>query len=405
MSNKARKSMLVLSTLLVLSMLTGCMQMEVSLELYKDKTGSLSVTAAVMEDFTEEGQAEIIADDKLGTIDHDTEGITVIQEDLSYEYQGVKYVGSKETVQFDSSDILFEGYEDSELIRTDLGNGIVRIELPLETEGNADEVSEDDLGMIQFMEAMGGKIAFTFKTDYEVVYTNADHVKDGVYTWNLLTKLGETDYSAIIEYRETENVVETIISQKRLDSEEKIGVPKYDKDFHGKALEKLGILKGTDKGLELDKPLTRAEGVAVYARLLGVEDEIAKFNEENPNYSTGFTDVPNWVKPTINYLHSKGLVAGISRDKYGSDLGMTETQYATLVLRALGFSESKGEFTWDTASDKLKEIGFYNEDVLNHKSVLKGQFTRRGMAYISYNALYYRNNVTNECLIDSLLER
>ncbi len=102
MSNKARKSMLVLSTLLVLSMLTGCMQMEVSLELYKDKTGSLSATAAVMEDFTEEGQAVIIADDKLGTIDPDTEGITVIQEDLSYGYQGVKYVGSKETVQFDN---------------------------------------------------------------------------------------------------------------------------------------------------------------------------------------------------------------------------------------------------------------------------------------------------------------
>jgi len=142
----------------------------------------------------------------------------------------------------------------------------------------------------------------------------------------------------------------------------------------------------------------------MYSRLLKLEDEIAKFEKENPDYKTGFTDAPNRAKPAVNYLHYRKLVNGVSHDKYGSGNLMTEAQYATLVLRALGYDDSEGDFVWNKANEKLKEIGLYNGDTADPDTMLSGSFTRRGMAYISFNALFFPNKTTGEVLIDKFLE-
>ncbi len=119
-----------------------------------------------------------------------------------------------------------------------------------------------------------------------------------------------------------------------------------------KFLASLGYLKGTDDGLELERNLTRAEGAIMYSRLLGLEEEAQVFASENPNYESGFTDVPEWAEDTLNYLHHLDLVNGISETLYGSNAPMTEAQYTTLVLRALGYSDRDGGFCLECINTK-----------------------------------------------------
>ena len=57
-------------------------------------------------------------------------------------------------------------------------------------------------------------------------------------------------------------------------------------------LQSQGILKGSDKGLELDKELNRVEGALIYARVIGLESEIEQFkNQPDPNYVMPFKDI------------------------------------------------------------------------------------------------------------------
>lgn len=54
----------------------------------------------------------------------------------------------------------------------------------------------------------------------------------------------------------------------------------FDPNFYGEKLQELGILKGLDKGLELDSELTRVQGLLIYSGILGIDlldvDEISK---------------------------------------------------------------------------------------------------------------------------------
>lgn len=54
--------------------------------------------------------------------------------------------------------------------------------------------------------------------------------------------------------------------------------------------------------------------------------------------------MPDWAKSTIDYLHANNLVNSISKTKYGSNEIMTLNEYSTLILRALGYSGSFGDF-------------------------------------------------------------
>jgi hypothetical protein len=290
----------------------------------------------------------------------------------------------------------------------DLENGNKRFEMTVELgdetlEGQ--ETTQDDAQVWAMLEATGMKILYSITTDYEVVSHNA-HIVDGdKYSLDLLRlsrELENTDEDSMIFFVEieTESTTEPEEDVEQDDEESKgsreevenrlkaaIQLDRNHQDFYGEALKELGILKGTEKGLELDKELTRAEGAVMYSRLLGLEEEIELFASENPDYTTDFTDVPDWVKPTINYLHSKGYVNGISTTEYGSGNFMKETEYATLVLRALGYKDGE-DFEWNTANVRAEELGLFAKDAVQPSVMLGGEFNRRKMAYISYNALF-----------------
>jgi hypothetical protein len=413
-----RKISLVAMMVALIMVLTGCIQMEVGVELNKDGSGGMEILMAQNTDLLEEEldpEAEAETDSLTFFQDEDfegMEGVTTTTEAVEYMDKGYNFAGEKAIIEIEDMESFIaqmnekEGEDGIRLV--DLENGNKRFEMTVELgdetlEGQ--ETTQDDAQVWAMLEATGMKILYSITTDYEVVSHNA-HIVDGdKYSLDLLRlsrELENTDEDSMIFFVEieTESTTEPEEEVEQDDEESKgsreevesrlkaaIQLDRNHQDFYGEALKELGILKGTEKGLELDKELTRAEGAVMYSRLLGLEEEIELFASENPDYTTDFTDVPDWVKPTINYLHSKGYVNGISTTEYGSGNFMKETEYATLVLRALGYKDGE-DFEWNTANVRAEELGLFAKDAVQPSVMLGGEFNRRKMAYISYNALF-----------------
>lgn len=413
-----RKISLVAMMVALIMVLTGCIQMEVGVELNKDGSGGMEILMAQNTDLLEEEldpEAEAETDSLTFFQDEDfegMEGVTTTTEAVEYMDKGYNFAGEKAIIEIEDMESFIAQMNEKEgeigLRLVDLDNGNKRFEMTVELGDetlDGQETTQDDAQVWAMLEATGMKILYSITTDYEVVSHNA-HIVDGdKYSLDLLRlsrELENTDQDSMIFFVEieTESTTEPEEEVEQDDEESKgsreevenrlkaaIQLDRNHQDFYGEALKELGILKGTEKGLELNKGLTRAEGAVMYSRLLGLEEEIELFASENPDYTTDFTDVPDWVKPTINYLHSKGYVNGISTTEYGSGNFMKETEYATLVLRALGYKDGE-DFEWNTANVRAEELGLFAKDAVQPSVMLGGEFNRRKMAYISYNALF-----------------
>ncbi|MBE6912476.1 MAG: S-layer homology domain-containing protein [Ruminococcaceae bacterium] len=103
-----------------------------------------------------------------------------------------------------------------------------------------------------------------------------------------------------------------------------------DPQKSAEALKELDLFRGTDKGFELSRPMTRAEAAAMLVRFLGAEEKAL-----NGSFSHPFTDVPGWADKYVGWLYQSGLTKGISNTLYGSQQPVTAWQYATFITRAL----------------------------------------------------------------------
>ena len=113
-----------------------------------------------------------------------------------------------------------------------------------------------------------------------------------------------------------------------------------------------GLFLGTDLGYELDRAPTRAEAAVLFVRVLGREDEALAGDGTSP-----FTDVPAWAAKHIALLYREGLTVGQSETLFGSDSTTSARDYATFLLRAMGYTDGV-DFQWETAMDTAAELGF-----------------------------------------------
>jgi hypothetical protein len=143
------------------------------------------------------------------------------------------------------------------------------------------------------------------------------------------------------------------------------------------ALHSLGLFQGTTAGYELDRAPTRAEAAAMLVRLLGKEADAKALT-----YSAPFTDVPAWAQPYVQYLYDNGLTTGKTATAFGPSDKCTAQQYAAFLLRALGYSEKSGDFTYAKAVDFAATKGVVDAFDCNQKS-----FLRDNVAAMSYTAL------------------
>lgn len=160
-------------------------------------------------------------------------------------------------------------------------------------------------------------------------------------------------------------------------------------------LETLGLLRGTYRGLEPERPATRAEAVVMLLRLLGEETAA-----EQAALSSPFTD-GGWADAYLGYAAKHRLIRGQSGSVFGSGEAAGARDYVTMVLRALGYREGR-DFTWEEALVFSDRIGLTHGEFAGDGGEA---FLREDLALVSYTALTLRQRGSELRLIDSLYLR
>ncbi|SMC86735.1 S-layer homology domain-containing protein [Papillibacter cinnamivorans] len=158
--------------------------------------------------------------------------------------------------------------------------------------------------------------------------------------------------------------------------------PKYT--AYADRLNVLGLFNGTGTDsnghpiYQLDRAPTRAEALVMLIRLLGEEENAKSYTGENP-----FTDTESsWAKAYVAYAYSKGYTTGVSATAFNPNTTATANMYLTFLLRALGYSDKSGDFSYSTAYLKAAETG-----VCKSGQYTSDTFYRDDCVYTSYNAL------------------
>jgi len=160
------------------------------------------------------------------------------------------------------------------------------------------------------------------------------------------------------------------------------------------ALRELGLFLGTNSGFELDRAATRTEAAVMTVRLLGKETEAQKENFPHP-----FTDVPAWANFYIGYLYHYKITLGISETQFGSSRTATSAQYATFVLRSLGYDDSAGDFAWDKSLEKMVSLGIITSA---QAQTFASKPLRGHIAAISHLSLFANLKDTGTTLLEKL---
>lgn len=364
-----KAALVTLLTLGLMFVLTGCGLTELNIVLNDDLSGTVEVIDLLDSKAAEEGvtsretsdfsELKLISEENIQRVEND---VTMVGTKKVYEFENITHLKNlKYTVKEE--------------------NGIV--ELTGEDASSPEQV-EQEKAISAMLRAEGYKASLRLKVTGKVLETNAKEQKDGELYWDLLDESLLTEGKLWVKY---EKGASAVVKEEPAPA---ATVKEYDLEKLAKELQAAGILKGSDKGFELEKELTRVEGTLIYARLLGLDEEIAAFaNDTTTGYVMPFTDVPDWAKNEIGYLNYKGLANGISSDMFGTTLKMSDQQFATLLLRGKGYSDAKGDFVWNQAMEKAVEIGLITED---DKSLIQKEpgFTRREMAILAYKFLQFK---------------
>ncbi len=150
-------------------------------------------------------------------------------------------------------------------------------------------------------------------------------------------------------------------------------------EVYAVALKEAGLFRGSDKGFELNRAPTRIEGLVMFLRLLGLEEEaLNSSGREAP-----FRDVPTWGKPYVDYAYRSGFVKGIGNNQFGSLQAMTAKDYQTLILRASDYEEGV-DFRWETSLEEALEEAFITPNM--YAWMQEHPFLRSDLVAASYYA-------------------
>lgn len=161
----------------------------------------------------------------------------------------------------------------------------------------------------------------------------------------------------------------------------------------GEILKTLEVMTGDDAGLRLEDGLKREEAVVMIARLKG-QLEVAQNFPTKPTYK----DITNKAyEPLLAWAKEDGTFVGHSETKFGFGDNITTQEYASVVLRILGYEVGvEKEITWNDVMAKAEELGLLkNIDA-------KADFLRGNMAVMTLNALRTEMKDSKETLAEKL---
>ena len=146
----------------------------------------------------------------------------------------------------------------------------------------------------------------------------------------------------------------------------------------------LGVMVGYEDGsFGPEGTVTRAEAAVVI-------DKILHGTDIDPTIFTGtgkFTDVPAWAEGWVNLAASMNIIVGYGDGKFGPSDKVTTVQFATMLLKALGYYTYEGALGADwqlEVTSKATALGLYGDMVLSMNAPL----SREDMAEMTMNALW-----------------
>lgn len=156
-------------------------------------------------------------------------------------------------------------------------------------------------------------------------------------------------------------------------------------------LHALGLMQGTGNGFELERGATRAEALAMLLRLLGKEQAAQREQGACP------FDDGGWAASLITYAYKNALVKGVSATHFGSADGVGVRDWLTMLLRALGYDDAAGDFTWEHSIAFADSIGLTHGEYTAADALI-----REDLAILSCNALCCKQAGSTQTLLDRL---
>jgi hypothetical protein len=113
--------------------------------------------------------------------------------------------------------------------------------------------------------------------------------------------------------------------------------------------------------------------------------------------------VPSWGGDYVGYLYHGGLTNGLGNGLFGSSQPINAQSYATFILRALGYNDKTGDFTFNGSLQKAMELGVIND---SEYSLLRDNqtFLRDDLVGISYGSLPVNLKNSSKSLMAELID-
>lgn len=172
-------------------------------------------------------------------------------------------------------------------------------------------------------------------------------------------------------------------------------------ESNGDRLYALGLFKGTGNGYALDQTATRLQGLIMLTRLLGEEEAALACTDPCP-----FTDVAAGNPSRyVAYAYGKGYTTGTSATTFSPGNTIGFKHYVTFLLRALGYREQDGAFTFATSLDKAAELGMIAPSSAEQIQSQNAKFFRGDLVDLSIAALTTKLKDGSGTLAESLVQR
>lgn len=172
------------------------------------------------------------------------------------------------------------------------------------------------------------------------------------------------------------------------------------------ALRQLGLFKGYGDNPDgtpnfgLEDKAARDAAATMLIRLMGRESK-AKAQYDSGALHCPFVDTASWATANVTWLYEAGCINGIGGDRFGGNYDITAQQFAAMILRALGYSEKNGDFTFAQALSFAVSKGLMTQKQSEDWSK-EGKFLRAGMVEMCYRALYLNMRDSKLTLFDKL---